>query len=194
VTLEAIVEGFVTAIEILDNIQFFEAANDNCHSVPQPPNQGIGRVVRFPRGNEFSETFEFAARPFDFDTGQGKVWSDPFQPRKEQPARALTHDLVPHFRSDTAHLNRATASDRKSLLLLSCNSSLSKRTERSSAGARSAWNLALRRGVLAGASIRFFLLFRAIANLRLPRFLSLTESNRITLGGCILRDAAVVRL
>src|SRR5713101_971812 len=74
----------------------------------------------------------------------------------------------PGFRSDTAHRNRATASDRKSVLLLSCNSSLSKRTERSSAGARSAWNLVLRRWVIAGASIRFFLVFRAIAYLRFP--------------------------
>src|SRR5450432_1834520 len=70
----------------------------------------------------------------------------------------------PNFRSDTAHRNSARASDRKSVLLLSCSSSLSKRTERSSAGARSAWNLAFRRGLVAGASIRFFLVFRAIVH------------------------------
>src|ERR1039458_5264908 len=60
------------------------------------------------------------------------------------------------------HRNRATASDKKSVLLASCNSSLSKRTVRSSAGARSAWNLALRDRLIAGASIRFFLVFKAI--------------------------------
>jgi hypothetical protein len=40
---------------------------------------------------------------------------------------------------------------------------LSKRTVRSSAGARSAWNLALRRRLIAGACIHFFLVFKAIA-------------------------------
>src|SRR5258708_27536595 len=77
----------------------------------------------------------------------------------------------PSFRSETAHRNRATASDRKSLLQLSCNSSLSKRTERSSAGARSAWNLVLRRGVLAGASFRLFLVLTAIVLLWVPSHL-----------------------
>src|ERR1700676_3742269 len=76
----------------------------------------------------------------------------------------------PCFSSDTAHRNRATASDRKSVLLLSCNSSLSKRTERSSAGARSAWNLAFRRGLVAGASIDFFLVLRAIAHLQVSYY------------------------
>src|ERR1017187_9084433 len=82
--------------------------------------------------------------------------------------------LCPNFRSDTAHRNSATASDRKSVLLLSCNSSLSKRTERSSAGARSAWNLAFRRGLVAGAIIDFFLVFKAIAHLRVSYYTPFT--------------------
>ncbi len=47
-TLEVIVESVVAAIEILHAIVFFEAANDNGHSVPHSPNQGIRRAVRFP--------------------------------------------------------------------------------------------------------------------------------------------------
>ena len=56
-TLEIIVEGVVTAIEILHLIVFFEAANDNGHSVQHGPNQCVGWAVRFPCGNEFRKTF-----------------------------------------------------------------------------------------------------------------------------------------
>ena len=100
-TLEIIVEGVVTAVEILHLIMFFEAANDDGHSVPHRPNQGIGWPVRFPCRYEFSKTFQFAPSPLDIHTRQDKVWSDSFQPRKEQhlslPARALAHDPVPQF-------------------------------------------------------------------------------------------------
>src|SRR5271165_4633019 len=75
---------------------------------------------------------------------------------RSPPALSLTMRW-PSFRSETAHRNRATASDRKSALLVSCNSCLSKRTVRSSAGAKSAWNLALRSRLLGGESSIFFL-------------------------------------
>jgi hypothetical protein len=99
--LEIIVEGLVTAIEILHLIVFFEAANDNGQSVPHSPNQGIGRAFRLPRGNEFSETLQFAPGPFDFDSWQNKVRSHSFQPWKKQyltfPAGALAHNPAPQF-------------------------------------------------------------------------------------------------
>src|SRR6202034_1640520 len=90
-TLEIVVEGVVTAIEILHLILFFVATNDNRHSVPHSPNQSIRSASRSP----------------------------------------LALSLMircPTSRSDTTHRNRATASDRKSALLLSCNSALSNRT------------------------------------------------------------------
>ena len=100
-TPEIIVEGVVTAIEILHLIVFFEAANNNGHSVPHSPNQGIRRTVRFRCGYEFSKTFQLAPSPFDIHTWQDKARSHAFQPRKEQhvslPARALAHDPVPQF-------------------------------------------------------------------------------------------------
>ena len=100
-TPEIIVEGVVTAIEILHLIMFFEAANDNAHSVPHSPNQGIRRTVRFRCRYEFSKTLQLTPSPFDFDTWQDKVRSHAFQPRKEQhvslPARALAHNPVPQF-------------------------------------------------------------------------------------------------
>jgi hypothetical protein len=73
----------VTAIEILHHIVFFEAAKDNGHSAPHGTNQGVGRAVRFPCGNEFGKTLQFAPSPFDFDTWQGQVRSYSFQPRKK---------------------------------------------------------------------------------------------------------------
>src|SRR5580658_781640 len=100
-TLEIVVEGVVTAIEILHLIVFFEAANDNAHSVAHSPNQGIRRAVRFPGRYEFSKTFQLAPSPFDIHTWQDNVRSHAFQPRKEQhvslPARAFAHDPVPQF-------------------------------------------------------------------------------------------------
>src|ERR1700675_1597142 len=99
--LQVIVEGVVTAIEILHLIMFFEAANDNAHSVPHSPNQGIRRAVRLRSRYEFSKTFQLAPSPFDIHTWQDKARRHAFQPRKEQhvslPARALTHDPVPQF-------------------------------------------------------------------------------------------------
>jgi len=74
-TLEVIVEGVVTAIEILHVIVFFEAANDNGHSIPYSPNQGLGRAVCFARGYEFSKTLQFAPGPFDLDPWQDEIWS-----------------------------------------------------------------------------------------------------------------------
>ena len=65
-TFDIIVEGVVTAIEILHLIVFFEAANDNGHSVLHSPNQGISRAVRFPGGYEFSQTFQFAKYSIDY--------------------------------------------------------------------------------------------------------------------------------
>src|SRR5271163_3094637 len=100
-TLEIVIEGVVTAIEILHLIVFFEAANDDGHSVPHSPNQSIRRAVRIPGRYEFSKTFQLALSPFDIHTWQDKVRSHAFQPRKEQhlslPARALAHDPVPQF-------------------------------------------------------------------------------------------------
>lgn len=52
----------------------------------------------------------------------------------------------PNFRSATAQRNKATASAKKSVLLATCNSSFSDRIARSSAGAKSAWNLFFRPG------------------------------------------------
>ena len=113
--------------------------------------------------------------------GKSRTWRSPFAP-------SLTIRR-PNFRSDTAHRNSATASDRKSVLLESCNSALSKRTARSSAGARSAWNLALRRGVIAGAFDSFLsglqrhclpACFREISSLQLySECILFIESNRI---------------
>jgi hypothetical protein len=100
-TLEIVVEGVVTTIEILHLIVLFEAANDNGHSAPHSANQSIRRAVRFPCSYEFSKTFQLAASPFDIHTWQDKVRSHAFQPRKEQhvslPARALAHNPVPQL-------------------------------------------------------------------------------------------------
>ena len=134
----------------------------------------VGRFAS-PYRYEFSKTFQLAPSPFDIHTWQDKVRSHAFQLRKEQhvslPARALAHDPVPQLPlRHGPSKQRYGIPDRKSVLLLSCNSSLSKRSEQSSAGARSAWNLAFRRGLGAGASIRFFGIrsFRAIAYLQIP--------------------------
>jgi DNA-binding PadR family transcriptional regulator len=43
-----VVEKLISAIEILHLIVFFEAANDDGHSVPHSPNKGNGGLVPFP--------------------------------------------------------------------------------------------------------------------------------------------------
>ena len=47
VALQVVVEGFVAAIEVPDLVAFFEAANNNGHSVPQSPHQRLRRRIRF---------------------------------------------------------------------------------------------------------------------------------------------------
>src|SRR5438045_523549 len=69
VTAEIIVERVDTAIEIIYLIEFFEAADDNGHSVghsvPHGPNQSVGRMAGLACRYQFSKTFQFASSPFD---------------------------------------------------------------------------------------------------------------------------------
>jgi hypothetical protein len=103
---QIVVERFVAAIEIFDPAAFFEAANNDGHSVPQRSNQDLRRGIRFCRRRELGEICQLALCPFDFDTGWDEVRSHSFQPRKNQyppfAAAALTDDLV----SETALRDR----------------------------------------------------------------------------------------
>jgi hypothetical protein len=73
VTLEIVVEGVATTIEILHLIVFFEAANDDGHSVPHSPNQNIGWAVRFARRYEFSKTSAGARSAWNLAFRRGLV-------------------------------------------------------------------------------------------------------------------------
>ena len=166
---EVIVEGAVTAIEILRLIVFLMTMAIQSRIARVRASVGV-----FALSADASSARLSNSRSVHLISTRGRTTSGTTRSSRGKSS-ALRSPLAlsltirrPNFRSDTAHRNRARASHRKSVLLVSCNSSLRRRTARSSAGARSACNLALRRRLIAGASIRFVLDFKAVCLPSIP--------------------------
>src|SRR5437016_11791380 len=139
--LQIIVERLVATVERLDFVVFFETTDENRHSASHCPDEGFRRMGGFSRC-EIGKALQFARRPGNFHAREHDLWRDAFEPRQHQfLARArfsFTKMRWPRFLSHTAQRNNARASERKSELLVSCNSCFKPRTMRSSAGAKSA--------------------------------------------------------